>query len=152
MAKLQQQYAKLNAAGAKNPAGTDPNNSPFISVTNTKDYDLEVQEKVVYRKLVLPFEYDDLGKAKTYTEKEKAELRGDDKTKPGYIAKADDIGPGAEVKLSLTAPKKVEKAKDADKDEKAPEEVARPTVNMIVMTKEAPPSSSTPKKEKKKKN
>lgn len=154
MGRLQQQYMQMNAKGGAAVMKVDPNNSPFISVTNTKDFDLEVQEKVVYRRLVLPFEYDDTGNVKTYSDKEKADLRGDDKTKPGYTAKADEFAAGTEVKLSLTAPKKVEKAKDADKedkDAKVPEEVARPTVNMMVITKDAPASSSTPSTEKKKK-
>ncbi|MBI3822676.1 MAG: hypothetical protein HY289_08350 [Planctomycetes bacterium] len=136
--RMQQTMAKGTAAGQK----VDPNNQPFITVTNTKDFDLEVEEKVVLRKLFLPFEYDDTGKVKTYTDKEKAELRGDDKTKPGYKAKFEDFAPGQDVKLYLTPPKKMEKPKDTDKDDKAPEEVLRPTVNMIVMTKENMSASS----------
>lgn len=125
--RMQQQMAK--STGAKQPK-MDPNNQPFITVTNTKDFDLEVEEKVVYRKLILPFEYDDTGNIKTYTEKEKAALRGDDKTKPGYTAKIEEFAPGQEIKLYLTAPKK---GPDA-----TPDEVLRPTVNMIVMTKDNP--------------
>jgi hypothetical protein len=160
MARLQQQYMQMYAKGGAGAVKVDPNNSPFISVTNTKDFDLGIQEKVVYRRLVLPFEYDDTGNVKTYSDKEKAELRGDDKTKPGFIAKADEFVAGTEVKLYLTPPKKVEKAKDVDKaekddkdakDAKAPEEVARPTINMMVITKDAPASISTSSTEKKKK-
>jgi hypothetical protein len=155
LARLQQQYAQFYAQASK-AAKLDPNNMPFITVVNTKDFDLEVQDKVVYRKMVLPIEYDDTGNIKTYTDKEKAELRGDDKTKPGYAAKLDEIMPGAEVKLSLTPPKKKakDKDKDADKDDKdkMPDEVQRPTVNMIVMTKEAPPSTSAGDDKKKRKN
>jgi len=44
--------------------------------------------------MFLPFEYDDEGKQKTYTEKEKKELRGDDKTKPGYQSKMEEIAQG----------------------------------------------------------
>jgi hypothetical protein len=165
MIKLQQNIMQMNnqmikaaAAGQK----LDPNNMPFIVVTNTKDFDLEIQEKVVYRKLILPFEYDDTGNVKTYTEKEKAELRGDDKTKPGYTAKLEEFQPGQEVKLYLTPPKKKDKDKEKDKDpdadkdkdkdkEKMPEEVLRPTVNMIVMTKDNPAGLSPGEEKKKKK-
>jgi hypothetical protein len=151
MARLQQQYAQYTAKAAK----LDPNNMPFITIVNTKDFDLEVQDKVVYRKMILPLEYDDTGNIKTYSDKEKADLRGDDKTKPGYIAKLDEILPGAEVKLSLTPPKKKAKDKDAENDDKEkdkmPEEVQRPTVNMIVMTKEAPATTSSSDGDKKKK-
>ncbi|MBI1832980.1 MAG: hypothetical protein HYR84_16190 [Planctomycetes bacterium] len=141
MGRLQQEIWRLNQTmmkGAASGVKIDPNNQPFITVTNTKDFDLEVEEKVVYRKLILPFEYDDTGNPKTYTDKEKAELRGDDKTKPGYKAKLEEFAPGQEVKLYLTAPKKVEKDKDADKDNPMPPEVLRPTVNMVVMTKDNP--------------
>jgi hypothetical protein len=117
-------------------------------------------EKVVYRKLFLPFEYDDMGQVKTYTKEEKEELRGDDKTKPGYTAKFEEFRAGQEVKLYLTPPKKKEKDKDADadkeKDKDAPkekEEVLRPTINMIVATKDnaAPAITGDDGKDKKKK-
>jgi hypothetical protein len=162
MAKLQQQYAQLNAQLAKAggaPVNADPNNQPFITVTTTKDFDLEVMEKVVYRKLNLPFEYDDTGNVKTYTKEEKDELRGDDKTKPGYMAKFEEFRAGQDIKLYLTPPKKKEKDKDADKDKvkdkdapKEPEEVQRPTINMIVMTKDnaAPTTAADDGKKKKK--
>src|SRR5262249_3763713 len=158
MARLQQQVMQqLYLAGANSPP-FDPNNPPFIVVTNTKDFDLEVEDKVVYRKLSLPVEYDDTGNIKKYTEKEKAELRGDDKTKPGYAAKLEEFKAGQEVKLYLTPPKKKEKDKDADKDAdkekdkdaKVVEEVLRPTVNMVVMTKDAPNTTSPGADEKKK--
>jgi hypothetical protein len=159
MLKLQQQYVQMYVQ-ASNPPPVDPNNMPFITVTNTKDFDLELEEKVTYRRLVLPLEYDDTGNIKTYTKEEKAEMRGDDKNKPGYTAKYEDFAPGQEVKLSLVPPKKMEKDKDADKDkdkdDKTPEEVLRPTVKMVVMTKDNPNSTVSPgddsKKKKKKDN
>jgi hypothetical protein len=58
--------------------------------------------------------------------------------------------PGAEVKLYLTPPKKVEKSKDDDKDSPGVEPVARPTINMMLLTKEAPATPPSKKKEKKK--
>ncbi|MBM3997908.1 MAG: hypothetical protein FJ303_27775 [Planctomycetes bacterium] len=139
MARLQQEIMRMNQAMTKAGPGAkvDPNNQPFITVVNTKDFDLEVEEKVVYRKLILPFEYDDTGNVKTYTDKEKAALRGDDKTKPGYMAKLEEFSPGQEVKLYLNPPKKSDKEPDKD----APPEVVRPTVYMVVMTKDNPNSS-----------
>jgi hypothetical protein len=133
MAKLQTQYTQLVAQVAK--TSNDPNNQPFITITNTKDFDLEIMENCVYRKLNLPFEYDDTGNIKTYTKEEKDALRGDDKTKPGYSAKAEELAPGQDIKLYLTPPKKKEKDKDKDAP-KEPEEVQRPTVNMIVVTRD----------------
>jgi hypothetical protein len=139
MVKWQQQYANFLAQAAKASANTDPNNQPFITVKNTKDFDLEIMEKVVYRRMVLPFEYDDMGNVKTYTKEEKDELRGDDKSKPGYKAKAEDFRAGQEIKLHLTPPPPKKKDPDADKEkdkDAPPEPVARPTINMVVMTKD----------------
>jgi hypothetical protein len=83
-------------------------------------------------------------------------LRGDDKTKPGYTAKLEEFKAGQEVKPYLTPPKKKEKHKDADKekdkDAKVVEEVLRPTVNMVVMTKDTPNTTSPGADEKKKRN
>jgi hypothetical protein len=146
MAKLQTQYSHLVGQVAK--TSNDPNNQPFITITNTKDFDLEIMENCVYRKLNLAFEYDDTGNVKTYTKEEKDALRGDDKTKPGYAAKSDELAAGQEIKLYLTPPKKKEKDKDADKEKdkdaaKEPEEVQRPTVNMIVITKDNPTANIT---------
>jgi uncharacterized protein YqiB (DUF1249 family) len=144
MAKLQTQYAQLTAQLAK--TNNDPNNQPFITITNTKDFDLEIMEKCIYRKLNLPFEYDDSGNAKTYTKEEKDELRGDDKSKPGYTAKFEELAAGQDIKLYLTPPKKKEKDADGEKDKDAPKEpveVQRPTVNMIVITKDNPTANAT---------
>jgi hypothetical protein len=160
--QLQQiQYtAKMNAAIAQGIAlmNNDPNNQPFKVVASLMDYTLEIQDPVVVRKMFLATEYDDTGNLKKYTAQEKEELRGKDKTKPGYEAKFEDLLPSQEVKISLTPPKKKsDKDKEKDKDAKtddAPmiDDVPRPTVNMIVMTKEltASPGESTPKKDKKK--
>ena len=105
MMKIQVSYntqmMQAIAAGAK--AYGDPNNQPFITVNNTKDYDLEIQDKAPIRKMFLALEYDDEGKIKKYSDEEKLALRGDDKTKPGYAAKADEVQVGQEVKALLHA-------------------------------------------------
>jgi hypothetical protein len=152
MNRLQQEIYRLNQTMAKGGQKVDPNNQPFIIKTSTKDFDLELVEKVVFRKMELPFEYDDTGKVKTYTEKEKAELRGDDKSKPGYMAKIDEFVPGQEVKLTLAPPKKKPVEKDAEKDKDTPVETQRPTVSLVVMTKDNPTSaiSGAPDRKKKK--
>jgi len=164
MNRLQQQQAmylaKTGNASAK--ANANPNNQPFITVSTFKDYTLDLQDKVVVRKLFLPSEFDDTGNLKSYSEKEKEELRGKDRTKPGYTAKIDEATTGQEVKLSLTAPKnkkkdakkEVKKDKDSKTEDETPEEVERPTINMVVLTKEMASSGvqSAPDKNKKKKN
>jgi hypothetical protein len=168
--QMMNQYTQAMARSGANKAITDPNyqgpptadtataNDPYIVVHSYKEYDLETKENVVVRKMFLPFEYDDEGKVKQYTEKQKSELRGDDKSKPGYKSSMEEIINGMEAKLYLTPPpkKKKDEAADKEKDKDAPpEEVARPTINMIVLTKDAPPdtkSSANPPKKKKNQN
>jgi hypothetical protein len=148
----QQQYMKDLAKLTKEPGKTNPANEPFHVVTTTKDYELEVQEGALVRKMFLPTEFNDTGSLRVYTEKEKAELRGDDKTKPGYKSKLDEAAPGTEAKLFLT-PAKVKK-KDAKPDDEGVGAVDRPTVNMIILTKESSTPSipiGDPKKKKDKK-
>jgi hypothetical protein len=157
-----QMMAQYYKATANMPPGSNPNdpnysgpptadtatpNDPFIVVHAYKEYDLETTEKIVVRKMFLPFEYDDEGKPKTYTEKEKKDLRGDDKTKPGYQSKMEEIAKGMEARLHLIPPppKKKDADKEKDKDAKADDEpVARPTIRMVVLTKDAPPEAKSP--------
>lgn len=167
MVKYQQEWARYNAQMMqqynKNAAKNDPNyqgppssdkatkNDPYMVVHNFKDYELEFSEKFEIRKLFLPKEFDDTGNLKQYSDKEKAELRGDDKSKPGYSAKLEEATAGTEAKLYLTPPKKRDKD---SKDDEAGGIVDRPTVYMMVLTKENPnpPSNAGDKGKKKKKN
>lgn len=145
--QMQQQYAYPK--DAKNPPKANPNNEPFRMTTIHKDYELELQDNAPIRKMFLAFEYDDLGNIKQYTEKEKAELRGPDKTKPGYKSKLDEVIPGAEAKLFLTPPKAKKKT-----DDEGVGNVERPTINMIILTKDSPTPGivgADPKKKKDKK-
>ena len=140
MAKLQTQYSQLVAQVAK--TSNDPNNQPFITITNTKDFDLEIKENGVFRKMYLPFEYDDEGNVKTYTKEEKDALRGDDKTKPGYAAKSrrSRRGPGSQALFDAAARKRkrTRTPTRTRKKTKKPRKSQRPTINMIVLTKDNP--------------
>jgi hypothetical protein len=113
-----------------------------------KDYEFELQEGAVLRKTFLPTEFDDTGNLKEYTEKVKAELRGTDKTKPGYMAKSEEIVSGAEATLYLVPPKAKKKA---DKDDEGVGNVDPPFVRMVILTKESagPASSAAPEPKKK---
>jgi hypothetical protein len=136
MARWQQQYRQFMTRyyQAMAKSKTNPNNMPFIIVTNTKDFDLPIEDNAVYRKLNLPFEYDDTGNVKKYTDKEKADLRGSDKSKPGYTAKFEELQAGQDLELFLTPPVK--------NDAAAVDMAARPTIHMIVITKDNGTSSS----------
>jgi hypothetical protein len=132
MARIMQQVAQANS---------NPNNQPFKIVTTQKDFDLELQDNATVRKMYLGTEYDDTGNVKKYTKAELAELRGKDSAKPGYSAKLEDLQPGQEVALYLTPPKKA--SAKADVGAAAPANPKRPSVRMIVMTRELTADSAS---------
>ena len=138
--QINQQLLNQAAKGQK----TDNKNNttdPFIVVHSYKEFDLETQEKLVVRKMFLPMEYDDMGNVKTYTQKQKDDLKD---ARGGYVSKLEEAAPGMEAKLLLTAPKK-------SKEAKADEEVERPTINTIVLTKDSPSAGNIPAADPKKK-
>jgi len=117
MQQLQMQMQKLQ----QGPQNTNPNNQPYRTAHTYKDYDFELSEKLHVRKMFLEQEYDDKGNLKTYTEEEKSKLKGKDSSRPGYIAKLEDVQPNQKIKIYLAMPRKTKPAadKDADKTEKA---------------------------------
>lgn len=90
-------------------------------VTTPKDYDFVIRETADVRKMFVGTEYDDQGFIKEYTPDQLAKLRGNDRSKPGYAAELDDVQPGQGVTLYLVPPTEPD---------------GRPTVRMIVMTRE----------------
>jgi hypothetical protein len=118
-----QQWQQMMRTASTNK-GNNNNNGPFIVSTSDTDYELEFVDNVPVRKLFLATEYDDMGNLKKYTKEQLAALKGKDSNKPGYEAKFDDLVPGQEVTLYLSRPKDGATNKD------------RPTVTMIVMTRE----------------
>ncbi len=112
--RLQQLSVEMQNAMLRAPSGPSPYRVAFAY----KDFDVEVPEEVVVRRLSLPGEYDDKGNVKEYTEAEKKELRGKDPKVPGYAATWDDVQVGQKVKLYLGKKKAAEKSKkDAAKNE-----------------------------------
>jgi hypothetical protein len=136
----------------------NPNNLPFKPQKHTRDFDLVLQDKIVYRKMTLGLEYDDTGNAKTYTKAEIAKLKGSDSTKPGYTATASEFHPNQIVYIYLSPAKKAAKSSAttstaADKDAKEAVDNAgldKATVRMLVIDKEGA-SVATPATPKKKK-
>lgn len=144
----------------------NPNNPPFIQKHHIKDFDFDTEEKIVYRKMFLPQEYDDTGNLKKYTKEEIKKLRGDNKPKDSYSATASEFHPGQGVWVYLNPPKKASSssssssssAKAKDNDEKQTDAkdakddtVPRPTVKMLVIYQEGslPANSQNTKKKKK---
>lgn len=149
MAKWQQEEAKnyQNAlkGGAKNPQQNN-NNQPYTVVTTSKEFDFEVQETAITRRMVLPVDYDDKGNLKQYSKEELAKLRGTDATKPGYTAKYEDLAVGQVVKLFLTPSKVAAKKAEGDDVQAAP----KPTVRMILIQEDTPAPNLAPNEKKKK--
>jgi hypothetical protein len=112
-------------------------------VKNSKDFELVVEENVVVRTMYVGSEFDDMGNIKQYTKEQIAKLRGNDPSKPGYAARIEDILPGQEVALYLTPVKNAGKKKDDEAGE-------RPTVRMIVLTREQGGISAGPERKGKK--
>lgn len=143
---MMQQMAKANANGG---------NQPFMVKVAHKDFDLEMVESIVVRKMFLNSEYDDQGNLKTYTKSQIAELKGKDASKPGYAAKFDDVQPGQEVVVylggSAAAPAKKDNADAGAKKDADAAAPSRPVVSMIVMTKERGPNDAPGAADKKKK-
>jgi len=120
----------------------------------------QTTEKVKVRTMVLPEAFDDKGNPKTYTAKEKSELKGKgtDRSLPGYESSLEklEVGQTVSVKLVTVPKKKPTPPKDSAKDG-ATEKPADDTdtektkqVRLIVITKEASGTAPTTKPGKKK--
>jgi hypothetical protein len=96
---------------------------------NWKPFPVVVGDDVKVRRMTLPVDFDDKGKPKKYTQKEKDELRGPDKKLPGYTAGLEDLKAGQLIDVYLVrkagAPKNPK-----DKDAMAEYE---PRASMIVI-------------------
>lgn len=150
--QTQQQQQQLMTRMAKDPNYTknNANNTvdPFILVHSYKEYDLETTDAVTVKKSFVPFEYDDMGNIKKYSEKELAALR-DEKNKSLFKSKIEEVAAGMEARLTLVAPPK--KAKDLKPDDEGVGNVDRPTVTAILLTKDSPQGANIPAADPKKK-
>src|SRR5262245_44406474 len=131
--------------------GKGATNLPYKMTTESKDFELPVDEKVVVRRQNLPYAYDDKGNAIQYSKEEIEKLRGKDRSKPGYEAKLEDLSPGQTVKLFLKADPK---AGASSKDSKDPDAdlIRKPKVTMIVIIQESSEALGNQQDQKKKKN
>lgn len=117
-----QAYMKAIQQAQQNVAkGLAPNGMKIV--TESKEFDIPLSEKVITRRMTLPADYDDKGNLKTYSKEEMAKLKGSE-NRPGYAARIDDLQPGAQVKLFLT-PGRAEAGG-----------VAKPTVTMVLILAE----------------
>ena len=134
----------------------NPNNLPFKSVKHTRDFDLTLQDAIVYRKMNLTLEYDDTGNAKTLTKDEIAKLKGTDSSKPGYNAAASEFHANQVVFVYVSPGKKSSSSATSTKEDTEVKEKAgtaahdRPTVRMLIIEKDgaAPATANPPPKKK----
>jgi hypothetical protein len=144
-----EQAAQFQREAAAKENDVRNNNVPYIKVMRAKEFELEIQENVVIRRLKPALEYNDKGFLKEYTKEELEKLHlvdNADKKKPGYPAKYDDLLPKQTITVYLTPGKKIEKTdkmekKDAPGDKADPADPfipLRPTVNMIVIVEDIP--------------
>jgi hypothetical protein len=98
--------------------------------------ELDAPDNMKVRTLVLPVEFDDKGKPRKLTDKEKRELKGPDPTLPGYTGDFDSLKADqkVEVHLAKMPPKSKDKDKDKDTDNT---ETTRPKIAMIVILAES---------------
>jgi hypothetical protein len=138
-------------------SNVNPNNLPFTSIKHTRDFDLTLQDNIVYRKMNLTLEYDDTGNAKTLTKEEIAKLKGTDSSKPGYKATASEFHANQVVFIYVSPAKKSTSSSSTsskeDKDGKEKTDTValdRPTVRMLIIDKDgAAPATITPAPKKK---
>ncbi|MBY0232052.1 MAG: hypothetical protein K2W96_22440, partial [Gemmataceae bacterium] len=134
--RLSQAVASLRSGGGAAPAGYDYK-------TATTKVEFQASEKVKVRSLVLPETYDEKGEIKKYSAKELADLRGKDKSLPGYESSLEKLEVGQKVKVVLAAAAKKTGPGSEDKDEPADDKKAEKSkqARLIVILAEA---SSTP--------
>jgi hypothetical protein len=101
----------------------------------TKNLELQAVDELKVRTMLEPVEYDDKGKVRKLTEKEKRALKGPDRHLPGYPADFDSLKPNQTVQVYLAKSKDAGKAKAKDKDA-ATEPKDRPKITMIVVVAE----------------
>ena len=97
---------KANAmpAGPAKTARLGKLEADFQKSNQGKEFEFELADKAHLRKLNLGFGYDDKGSPLKYGPKEIAKLKGD-ASKPGYVAKAEDLSVGSPVVVHLTKTK-----------------------------------------------
>jgi hypothetical protein len=138
---LQRQQALAQAMNQRPPGN--------LVQTKKMDVDLRANDDIKVRSLQPPIDYDDKGNVKKYTKKELAELKGPDKSLPGYTRDYESLQSNQYVKVYLAKEKpgakkkaakkpkkgKKEKKEDADDDDGLEDE-SKPLAVMVVIERE----------------
>jgi hypothetical protein len=96
--------------------------------------EFQAGEDMIVRLRDLPVTFDDKGKPKKPTEKDKQERKGPDPKLPGYTAGLEDLKSEQIVTVYVSKPKDAPKATGKDKD--AVKNVEKPTVKMVVIERD----------------
>ncbi len=110
----------------------------------TRVIEFQAADNLVVRTMIEPIEFDDKGKPRRLTAKEKRDLKGPDPKLKGYTSDFDSLKrdqivelfvpkPPKEAARPKPAPKSKSKAKDKDDEPESTEEKERPQVTMIVI-------------------
>jgi hypothetical protein len=109
--------------------------------------EFQMAENAKVRTMLLPETFDSKGNPKKYTPKELAELKGKDRTLPGYESSVEGLGAGQTVTLTLAARAPAPPGKKKDDAEKASVEKAR-QVRLVVITSAPEGTDGGPRKKK----
>ncbi len=105
---------------------------------DVQKYELEAPEDMKVRTMLLPVEYDDKGKPRALTDKEKKALKGPDPKLPGYDADFESLKNDQTVEVYLIKSKDSPKPKTKDKDGDLVDDTSdKPKIAMIVILAEA---------------
>lgn len=119
-----------------------------LTKVENKDVEIQATDDVVVRRSYPKEDFDEKGKPKRYTKKEKLELKGPDKKLPGYMAEFGDISTEQVIQLTLVrkkgvhAPKAPKRVKGKDKDAVAEADLMAdngPMASLIVIVSEPRP-------------
>jgi hypothetical protein len=158
MQQLQNAMARFQVQLAQTQANM------FQVVNATQKVDFQLEENVKVRIKDLPEQFDEKGNIKRYTPDELRELKGKDKSLPGYESVLENLKVGQVVQVTLAPHKKPRPARsassadtDKDKPKESGKDKAKETehdapvehklqVRMIVILKDNDSASSSPKK------
>jgi len=146
MNRLRQATLQLQRAMAQAQRGGGAGVPPGYKLEKFKiPVEFQLADKAKIRTLVLPETFDEKGNLKTYSPKELAELKGKDKSAPGYEFSLEQLQVGQLVKVTLV---KVPKTADPlAKEMDNPDDDKSKQVKLLVVLKAADPSL-LPKKKK----
>jgi len=101
---------------------------------NVKNIELSLDDDLKVRTLLLPVEYDDKGRPRKLTEKEKKALKGPDPKTPGYESDFDSLKPNQMLEVYLARPKGGQRAKAKEKDAPADSKDRQKAIMIVIVS------------------